>query len=121
MKDESITEKIEILISENIRLKNRNAELLKQLGITKSWTGIRESILIPKLKERYGVEGHCLYSAIATKIGDIVKENIGVAKFTEINESNYEYAKELAIALVDTFCKFEWPHLKKLKIGWNKF
>lgn len=109
-----LSKQMEDVLAENIRLKQENAELKEHIKIQKNWTGIREGYLLPKLRDRYG-EGRCLHSIVVTQIGNIVKENLGISGLAEITESNYESAKELAIALNDTFCRFDWPHIKKLQ------
>lgn len=119
MNDCDLVQKLEIIMAENERLKNRNNELIEKLKIQETWSGIREGIIIPKLKEKYG-RGDTLFSTIASKIGELVKEYLRVNRFTEINETNYEAAKEISIALIETFCKYEWPHLRSMQKEWGK-
>ncbi|EMU52299.1 MAG: hypothetical protein E6X72_00225 [Clostridioides difficile] len=114
----NLSKQLETVLAENVRLKQENSELKEHIKIQKNWAGIREGYLLPKLKEQFG-NGRCLHSTVATQIGNIVKENLGIARLAEINESNYESAKELAIALNETFCKFEWPHIKKMQSQWK--
>ena len=115
-----LSKQMEEVLAENIRLKQENAELKEHIKIQKNWTGIREGYLLPKFKEKYGSEGRCLHSNVITQIGNIVKEYVGVSRLTEINEANYESAKEIAVALTDTFCKFDWPHMKEMQEHWGR-
>ncbi len=48
------------------------------------------------------------------------KEYVGVSRLTEITESNYDYAKEIALAVINTLIKFEWIHLNKMQEYWGK-
>lgn len=110
-----LSRQMEEVLAENIRLKQENAELKEHIKIQKNWTGIREGYLLPKLRERYGSEGRNLQTNVIASIGNVVKEFLGIHRFSEITESNYDMAKEIAIALTETFCKFDWSYLKKMQ------
>lgn len=118
MNNEDLVTQMESLLAENAMLKEENIKLRENLKIQKSWTGIRESYLIPILRERYG-EGRCIQTGLITQIGNIVKEYLGVSRLTEITEVNYDYAKEIALAVVNTLIKFEWIHLNKMQEFWG--
>lgn len=117
--DKELTNIMEKVLAENIKLKKENIELRESLKIQKNWTSIREGYLIPILRERYGT-GDCLFSCIVTHIGNIVKEYLGVKRLSEITEVNYDFAKDISITLVNTLCNFEWSHLEKLKKVWSR-
>lgn len=118
MNNENLVTQMESLLAENAMLKEENIKLRENLKIQKSWTSIRESYLIPILRERYG-EGRCIQTGLITQIGNIVKEYLGVSRLTEITEVNYDSAKEIALAVVNTLIKFEWIHLKKMQEFWD--
>ena len=54
MNNENLVTQMESLLAENAMLKEENIKLRENLKIQKSWTSIRESYLIPILRERYG-------------------------------------------------------------------
>jgi hypothetical protein len=118
MNNENLVTQMESLLAENAMLKEENIKLRENLKIQKSWTSIRESYLIPILRERYG-EGRCIQTGLITQIGNIVKEYLGVSRLTEITAVNYDYAKEIALAVVNTLIKFEWIHLNKMQEFWG--
>jgi hypothetical protein len=118
MNNENLVTQMETLLAENAMLKEENIKLRENLKIQKSWTSIRESYLIPILRERYG-EGRCIQTGLITQIGNIVKEYLGVSRLTEITAVNYDYAKEIALAVVNTLIKFEWIHLNKMQEFWG--
>ncbi|MGJ0843350.1 hypothetical protein [Clostridium tertium] len=118
MNNENLVTQMESLLAENAMLKEENIKLRENLKIQKSWTSIRESYLIPILRERYG-EGRCIQTGLITQIGNIVKEYLGVSRLTEITAVNYDYAKEIALAVVNTLIKFEWIHLNKMQEFWE--
>jgi hypothetical protein len=118
MNNENLVTQMESLLAENAMLKEENIKLRENLKIQKSWTSIRESYLIPILRERYG-EGRCIQTGLITQIGNIVKEYLGISRLTEITEVNYDSAKEIALAVVNTLIKFEWIHLKKMQEFWD--
>lgn len=118
MNNENLVTQMESLLAENAMLKEENIKLRENLKIQKSWTSIRESYLIPILRERYG-EGRCIQTGLITQIGNIVKEYLGISSLEEITEVNYDSAKEIALAVVNTLIKFEWIHLKKIQEFWG--
>lgn len=118
MNNENLVTQMESLLAENAMLKEENIKLRENLKIQKSWTSIRESYLIPILRERYG-EGRCIQTGLITQIGNIVKEYLGVSRLTEITAVNYDYAKEISLAVVNTLIKFEWIHLNKMQEFWG--
>ncbi|WP_460292444.1 hypothetical protein [Clostridium tertium] len=118
MNNENLVTQMESLLAENAMLKEENIKLRENLKIQKSWTSIRESYLIPILRERYG-EGRCIQTGLITQIGNIVKEYLGVSRLTEITAVNYDYAKEIALAVVNILIKFEWIHLNKMQEFWG--
>lgn len=119
MSNEELVKKMELVLAENVVLKEENIKLRETLKTQKNWTSIRESYLVPILRERYG-EGKSIQSNLITQIGNIVKEYVGVSRLTEITESNYDYAKEIALAVINTLIKFEWIHLNKMQEYWGK-
>lgn len=114
-----LARKMESVLIENVMLRQENTELRKKLNMQKNWTNIREGYLIPMLRKKYGY-GACLYSNITTHIGSIVKEYLGISRLTEITEVNYDLAKSISISLIETLCKYEWEHLRKMQDMWGK-
>ena len=120
-KEQELLEQMQAVIAENEMLKARNTELKRLVAEQKNWKGIRESEIIPRLRERYG-QGECTYSTMAGCIASIVKDLVDCKKITEINETNYEEARQIAIALTETICKFEWKQLNRLQREvWSKW
>lgn len=118
MSNEGLVKKMELVLAENVMLKEENIKLRETLKAQKNWTSIRESYLLPILKDRYG-EGKTIHASLITQIGNIVKEYVGVSRLTEITETNYDYAKEIALAVINTLIKFEWIHLNKMQEYWK--
>ena len=117
--ERELLEKMKAVMAENEALKMKNQELMKFLEESKTWKTIRESIICPKLKERYG-EGDNMHTILANAIGRIIKEYLGVSRLTEINTLNYDQAKEMSLAILEAIQKFEWPKLIELQKYWKK-
>lgn len=117
--NKEIVEQMEKVLAENVMLKQENIQLREHLKLQKNWTSIREGYLLPMFRAKYGY-GDCMYSRIIAQVGNIVKEYLGVSRFTEITEVNYEFAKEMSISLVSDICHFEWEHLRELQEKWGK-
>lgn len=118
-KEQELLEKMKAVIAENEMLKAKNMELKKLIAEQQNWKGIREGEIIPRLRERYG-EGNSCFSTMATYIANIVKDLVDCKKITEINETNYEEARQITIALTETICKFEWKHLSRAQSIWKE-
>jgi hypothetical protein len=114
-----LIEKIQTLTVENETLKNRNLELTKKLGEQKNWTGIREGELLPRLRKRYGRISSCS-SNLVNPIAQIVTSLLDVNKRSEINETNYDIAKEISVDLIETICKYDWLEIKRLQKEWEE-
>lgn len=115
-----LIKKVEELTLENEQLKMKNEYLSSALGEIKTWKGIRESVIIPKLTVRYG-QGATVYSTMANDIGQVVKNFLGVSKLTDIGVEKYDLAKEIATKITDVICEYEWESLNKLQKGWARF
>ncbi|WP_294379132.1 hypothetical protein [uncultured Clostridium sp.] len=113
---EDLTKNMEVIRAENIKLKRENDALKELVKIQENWTGIREGYLLPILRKKYGTRCEVLYGPLLTHIGNVVKAFLGVHRFTEINESNYKEAKEIAVAFMNTFCEFEWSYLHEMEM-----
>ncbi|KNF09845.1 hypothetical protein CLPU_1c00100 [Gottschalkia purinilytica] len=120
MEHKELVKKLEFLVIENEELKLKNAELTKKIGEAKNWTGIREGEIIRRLQEEYGYLGP-LGSDVANPISYLVRALLGVRKLTEINESNYEKAKEIAIDFTKVFCKYDWDYLSEMQKVWRSY
>ncbi|MDF2530869.1 MAG: hypothetical protein K0Q65_450 [Clostridia bacterium] len=113
--------KIEAIMAENEALRLKNESLKKLISEQQNWKGIRESVIVPRLRERYG-QGECCFSVMSNHIAQIVKNLVDAQKMTEINETNYEEAKEIAKKITETICGFEWRQLKRLQVEeWSKW
>ncbi|WP_346961987.1 hypothetical protein [Clostridium sp.] len=115
-----LIKKVEELAFENEQLKIKNEYLSSVLGEIKTWKGIRESVIIPKLTVRYG-QGCTVYSTMANDIGQVVKTFLGVSKLTDIGVEKYDLAKDIATKITDIICEYEWKSLNELQRGWAKF
>lgn len=115
-----LIKKVEELTFENEQLKMKNEYLSSALGEIKTWKGIRESVIIPKLTVRYG-QGSTVYSTMANDIGQVVKNFLGVSKLTDIGVEKYDLAKDIATQITDVICQYEWKSLNELQRGWAKF
>jgi len=120
MENCELLKKVEELASENEKLKKENEYLSSALGEVKTWKGIRESVIIPKLTVRYGY-GSSVYSTMANDIGQVVKNFLGVSKLTDIGVEKYDLAKEIATKITDIICEYEWENLNRLQKGWGRF
>lgn len=120
MNNRELLKKVEELTSENEKLKKENEYLSSALGEVKTWKGIRESVIIPKLTNRYG-DGCSVYSNMANDIGQVVKCFLGVSKLSDICVNNYDLAKEIALKITDVICEYEWENLRKLQKGWTRY
>ncbi|KEH89624.1 hypothetical protein Z965_02475 [Clostridium novyi A str. BKT29909] len=120
MENEELLKRLEELVEENKSLKMRNIELTKKVGELKNWTSLRDGVIIPRLEERYGHVG-CMATQITNPISQIIKGLLDINKLAEINENNYERAKEIAIELVGIICRYEWISLNRAQKGWEKF
>ncbi len=114
-----LVEKLQALTIENEDLKNKNLQLMKKLGEQKNWTGIREGELLPRLKKKFGHIGPC-GSDFINPISQIVKEILDIKKLSEVNENNYDKAKEVSVKLMDIICQYDWASLKRLQKGWQE-
>ena len=115
-----LIEKLQALTMENKELKNINLELSEKIKESKNWAAIREGEILPRLQKTYGHLGPC-GASMATDIGQIVKRLLNVSKFSQINGNNFDTAIEIALAITETVCKFEWPELKRLQESWGKY
>lgn len=107
------TTAIEELVKENERLKFENERLRRQVCQSKTWTSIREGIIMPKLKAM-GAPKNCA-STLATMIAQILKEFLDINKIVEINELNYEKAKNISLDLLQVLSKYEWEQATRLR------
>lgn len=119
---ENITckEYISRLILENENLKNQVQELSRTVMNQRNWAVIRECILLPKLTKTFGPIGPC-GGHFATPIFQIVKELLGIKRTSEINDSNFDLAKEISSKLIDVICEYDWPEIKELQKQWSKY
>ncbi|APM39436.1 hypothetical protein [Clostridium kluyveri] len=115
-----LVKKLQELTMENENLKNKNLELTKKLGEQKNWTGIREGELLPRLRKRYGYIGPCS-SYFLNPISQIVRELLNIKKLSEVNETNYDIAKEISIGLMNVICEYDWPNLERLQKTWEGY
>lgn len=120
MEDCNLTKQLNTVLEENIRLKQENQKLRENLKMQKTWNGIKEGYLIPIFRNKYGEKHNCLYSNVLEHIRGIIKEYLGINKVSEINENNYDSAKEMAIALTNVFCEHEWEHFKEMQQKWTR-
>ncbi|MBY0754559.1 hypothetical protein K5V21_03720 [Clostridium sardiniense] len=108
------SEEIEILIKENQELKLENEVLSRQVCDSKSWTSIREGIIIPRLT-KLSIKRH-LISMITTPIGQIVKEYLDLRRLSEIDETNYDEAKSIVVELLDVLENHECSKSSRLNM-----
>lgn len=121
MEECNLTKELNTVLQENIKLKQENQQLRETLKMQKNWNSIREGYLLPIFRNKYGNDGDTLYSNVLISIREIVKNYLGVSKIYEINENNYELAKEMGLALTNAFCEHEWKHIENIKEVWNKY
>lgn len=119
MENKELLKRVESLVAENELLKMKNLELSKKVGELRNWTGIREGELIPRLEARYG-KMQCLKTEIINPINQIVRTLLNVTKISEINDTNYDIARDIAIQLTEVICKYEWEHLKEMQKFWAR-
>lgn len=114
MEDCNLTKQLNTVLEENIRLKQENQSLRETLKTQKNWISIKEGILLPIFRNKYGVSrsNDYKFSYVLASIRDIIKTYLGIGRITEINESNYDSAKEMAVSIANAFCEHEWDYLK---------
>ena len=119
MENSELLKRLEELVMDNENLKLKNIELTRKLGDSKNWTGIREGELMPRLNKRYGAVS-CMHPDMLNPVSQIIRSLLNIKKLSEVDESNYEIAKEIAVNLVETICKYDWLHLQELQELWKR-